>query len=712
MNPPIPANETERLTALHTLGILDSESDPSFDMVTELAAFALRAPIAAFSLVDSSRQWFKSSKGLSVCETPREHAFCAHAILQDVPFIIDDALQDDRFAQNPLVTGAPHIRAYLGAPITLEGNIRIGTICVIDTVPRCFTADDALALARFAQLIKSRLELLRTQTLMGETSTRLRAANVAAARAQVVLEQMSEGLVLQHRGGAITQANPAACRVLGLSLDQLLGRASVDPRWRSVREDGTPFPGDQHPAMQTLATGQGVIDQVFGIHTPEGELRWLRVSTVPLFEDDQPGPSHVISTFSDITGSKLQEARLRQLSETAHAASLAKTAFLANMSHEIRTPLNGVVGIAGALARTPLLPRQSSMVEVIQTSGRTLERLLGDILDMSKIEAGQVEMEEAPFCLKEEVEAAVDLLRIRADEKGLKFQAHYGEDLPIHCFGDAVRLRQIISNLLSNAIKFTPSGEVSITLIQLPSGETQIQVSDTGIGFDDSDADWLFDRFTQADGSITRRFGGTGLGLAITHGLVQLFKGTILVKSAVGEGSSFTVTLPLKVLPAPRESLALAHPPVPVFDLSERQILLVEDNELNQKVFEIMLEPMGLQATVIDNGTDAIAAYEMAHFDIIFMDMQMPIMNGVEATQAIRALERACGRPPTPIVMLTANATEQHRLEALQAGADLHVTKPVTIDKLNDAIAHCLSKSPAHAASKRGQQTEHLRTAG
>lgn len=691
MQAALPSNEAERLTVLRQLNLLDTPRDPNFDMMAKLAAYALKTPISAFSLVDQDRQWFKASEGLDVCSTPRDQAFCAHTILEDAPLVVNDTHNDRRFFDNPLVTGEPFIRAYLGVPIVVSNNIRIGTICVIDTVPRKFTTADVEAVETFAKLIKSRLDLMLIQVQAHEDAEKLRAANLLADRARVVLDNMSEGLVLQERGGAIIQANPSACRVLGLTLEQMLGRDSVDPGWRSVTEAGEDFPGDQHPAMITLATGKALSEQVFGVHTPDGALRWLRVNTVPLFEDEQPLPSHVIATFSDITSSKETEAELRRLSDDSKAANSAKTAFLANMSHEIRTPLNGVVGIAGALARTNLQPRQADMVELIRTSGRTLERLLGDILDLSKVEAGQVELELAPFNLINEIEAAANLLRVRADEKGLQFSVSYSPELAPTYVGDAVRLRQIVSNLASNAIKFTAVGKVDVVVRSGTGQKVEIEVADTGIGFEINDIERLFSRFTQADVSITRRFGGSGLGLSITHGLIQLMGGTIATRSTQGQGSVFTVCLPLVQLdsteakPTEPDTRPILQP------MRDLNILLVEDNTTNQRVFEIMLEPLGLKPSIVNNGAEGVEAFATAHYDVIFMDMQMPVMDGLAATREIRAQERAANRSRTPIVMLTANATKGHRREALEAGADLHLTKPVTIESLYEAMEICLA---------------------
>jgi signal transduction histidine kinase/CheY-like chemotaxis protein len=381
----------------------------------------------------------------------------------------------------------------------------------------------------------------------------------------------------------------------------------------------------------------------------------------------------------------------KALAEQAEVANFAKADFLANMSHELRTPLNGVVGIANALGKTELNAQQREMVDLIENSGQTLTRLLSDILDFSKIEAGKVEIERAPFDLREEINAAAFLLRSRAHEKNLSFDVTFSHRATGWIEGDVTRIKQVIANLTSNAVKFTHEGGIAINIDWNAESEIlEMAVVDSGIGFDAEAGKRLFQRFVQADNSITRRFGGTGLGLSICRGLVDAMGGGIDWNSTPGQGTTFIVRLPAPAGEAPNEKKEAAVWAEPNCEPSSIRVLVAEDNPTNQKVLSMMLGPLGLELTICDDGQAAFEAFQNQDFDVVLMDMQMPIMDGIAATRAIRDLELTQKRAATPIVMLTANAMRQHRDAAKAAGADLHVTKPFTATGLITALETAL----------------------
>ena len=402
------------------------------------------------------------------------------------------------------------------------------------------------------------------------------------------------------------------------------------------------------------------------------------------------------------------EAAIRQARTAAESASRAKSVFLANMSHEIRTPLNGVIGLAGALGRTALSGEQFEMVSLIRQSGQTLERFLTDILDVSKIEAGKLSLEVDTFDLHEAIEAAVHLMQTAANEKSLSFSLTFGTNARGLFKGDAVRIRQIVSNLASNAVKFTKEGGVTIQVEVIePENDGDaatlvIKVSDTGIGFDNEARARLFHRFEQADGSITREFGGTGLGLSICKALTEMMGGTISVISVPNQGSSFMVKLPLSRLMSLdtfdiRSETQPATETPPATDEIEPsrllRILLAEDHPTNQRVVAMILQPYGVDLTVVENGVKALEAFEAGRFDVVLMDMQMPEMDGLKATQAIRALELTAQLPRTPIAMFSANAMNEHVEQALDAGCDVHIAKPVTPESLVRGIQAALASA-------------------
>jgi len=384
--------------------------------------------------------------------------------------------------------------------------------------------------------------------------------------------------------------------------------------------------------------------------------------------------------------------------DAAESANRAKSEFLANMSHELRTPLNGVLGVAGALAKTPLTPAQRDMADLVIGSARTLEAILSDILDLSKIEAGRLAIEEAPFDLATEIGSVADLMRTHAEECGLRFDVRIDPEAAGCFIGDALRLKQVAANLLSNAIKFTSEGAVvlAVDVSDAADGSSRVRLSvtDTGIGFDEATRGRLFDRFAQADGSITRRFGGTGLGLAISQSLVEMMGGVIDATSRLGEGSTFTVDLPLgrsRAHDLPMPGGRAAHDGS-LADYEGLRILLAEDHVVNQRVVALILEPYGVDLTIVDDGAKALAALELERFDAVLMDMQMPVMDGLTAVAAIRRMEAARGQARLPIAMLSANAMDEDRKASLAGGADLHISKPFSPEALVAQIQELLER--------------------
>ena len=400
----------------------------------------------------------------------------------------------------------------------------------------------------------------------------------------------------------------------------------------------------------------------------------------------------------DVTDRVAADQALRDAKAAAEAANHAKSDFLANMSHEIRTPLNGVIGIVDALSRTELSPHQLEMVELVRSSGTTLERLVSDILDVSKIEAGQLTLESRPFDLEEALEPLA-LMRVRAEDKGLAFHIRRSPEARGLFVGDSTRIRQVLGNLLSNAVKFTAQGSVSVTVevwSDDPEGRGDAHrlaftIEDTGVGFGSAHAARLFDRFNQADSTITRRFGGTGLGLSICRSLVEMMEGEIEARSTPGAGSQFRFVLPLRRASTLAEydsrEAAAGGPVVPTAARALR-VLLAEDHPTNQRVVQLILSSQGADVVITGDGAQAVAAFKAGVFDVVLMDMQMPVMDGLTATRAIRDFEAATpGRARTPVVMLSANAMAEHRAESLTAGADIHVAKPVTAASLLAGIA-------------------------
>ncbi|MFE9085402.1 ATP-binding protein [Brevundimonas sp. NPDC003935] len=386
-----------------------------------------------------------------------------------------------------------------------------------------------------------------------------------------------------------------------------------------------------------------------------------------------------------------QGGELRRARRRAEEANRAKSEFLANMSHEIRTPLNGVVAMADALGQRQLNADEHDMVEVIRSSGAMLERLLSDILDSARIESGQVTIEPAPFHLGRAVQDVAALWRIPAEAKGVEVVLHVHPVFDRQVLGDAVRVRQVLTNLVSNALKFTSQGKVSLTVEPGLEGDVRFIVTDTGVGFDEEQKARIFGRFQQADGSITRRFGGTGLGLAISRELVELMGGWLECDSTPGVGSRFWFEIPL---PPVGEAIEAVDEVQPAGDVREQplRVLLADDHPANRKVIEIMLGATAMELVAVEDGAQALETFKREAFDLVLMDMQMPVMDGLTATAGIRAFEAQHGRARTPILMLTANAMAEHVEAGRAAGSDGHLTKPLTLAALFDGIDQVMTR--------------------
>ncbi|MCG8441999.1 MAG: ATP-binding protein, partial [Caulobacterales bacterium] len=390
----------------------------------------------------------------------------------------------------------------------------------------------------------------------------------------------------------------------------------------------------------------------------------------------------LIFSVIDISQMKETESLLAAAKTQAEEANRSKSTFLATMSHEIRSPMNGVLGMVSALSATDLSAKQRGLVDVIEESGEALMSLLNDILDLSKVESGAMTVETVSFDFAELVDGTATLFRPSADGKGVAFEATVEPEARGWWLGDPARVRQIITNLVSNAVKFTEEGRVTVSASATPRPDGRHQltltVADTGIGIRQESLERLFEPFTQADESTTRKFGGTGLGLAICRRLAALMGGTIDARSEPGRGSVFRVTLPLERTQAPARSGAAASD-MPLEELADHTrltILAVDDNARNRLVLEALFEMQNAELTFAENGREALQLWAKNVFDLILMDVCMPIMDGPAATRAIRALEIESGRGRTPIIALTGNVMAHQVASYLEAGMDLHVAKP------------------------------------
>ncbi len=460
---------------------------------------------------------------------------------------------------------------------------------------------------------------------------------------------------------------------------------------------------DDLPGVQTqlgLATDghQQRYEVQFRIRTLDGRWLWLESHGMVTEQDPRGHALRLIGVCADIRERK----RLEHATETARAqaesANRAKTDFLANISHEVRTPLNGVMGLIRLLMDSPLDTEQSHWLQLMDESAHTLLGLLNDILDLSKIEAGKMTVETTAFDAAEVTEKACAPLLAQATAKQLHFEINLHPGLPTRTQGDPGRLRQVLVNLLSNAVKFTPAGgHIRISADPINGAGVRFEVADTGIGISPEQQARVFEAFTQADTSTTRKFGGTGLGLAISARLVALMGGQLQLDSKPGQGSRFFFTLPLKNKAVRSTDSAPLSAPMELAHISAHQqtfdglrVLVAEDHPVNELLMRQLLQRLGCVCTVAKNGLEAVAAWRRGGIDLIMMDVQMPTLSGLEATLEIRAQE-GNGPQHTPIVAVTANAMSGDEDKCLQTGMDAYTSKPVSPQALIQAMSHALA---------------------
>lgn len=540
---PIPQNELERLAALKRYNILDTLPDNAFDDATRLVSYICGVPIAHISFIDENRQWFKSEIGIGVSEVPREISFCQYTIMESEMVEIDDTFLNERFKDDPNVTGGFKIRFYAGIPLTTPDGYNIGTICAIDHVSKKLNENQRNALSIIAKHVIAQLEL-RTKNI-------------------------------------------------------------------------------------ELAAQKKIADR----------------------------------------------------------AVLGRDSFLANMSHEIRTPLNAIIGFTELLSKTKLDEVQHDYIDSVQIAGENLLLIINDILDLSKIESGNLTIDADTFNLKKTLKHIYNLLKVKVP-KEVEFNLFLDADMPETVIGDQGRLNQILVNLISNALKFTKEGDVTVSVKKVDETadhySLRFSVKDTGIGIHENKHKTIFERFTQAEEITTRTYGGTGLGLNIVKQLIELHNAEIHIKSKEGRGSEFFFVLTYK---------KASHNKIEVKtslenNLGKLKILLCEDNVLNQKLAKSVIHNFGFELDIANNGEEGISFLSKNKYDLVLMDLQMPVLDGIQTAQYIRNEMNLT----IPIVAMTAHSLIGEQERCYKAGMNAYVPKPFKQALLLKAIKTVLSK--------------------
>ena len=791
---PIPVNERERLAALSSYHVLDTLPEEDYDAITRLASYICQTPIALISLIDTDRQWFKSKVGLNTNQTPRTDAFCRYTIMDDAIMEIPDAAANDLFADNVLVTGDPNIRFYAGAPLIDPDGYRLGSLCVIDRVPRTLNKEQKDALSALSKEVVSHLAL-RKKTIELNTSLKLH------AEFYNLFNNSPEIHCVMDRNTNILLINDSITRILGFSAEDAIGK----PIWHFVpREDQQPL---LHRVEEGLRTKVKTFELEIAMSTRSGEERiiswaviakddnWYasgrditeqkkvlaelkqlslvasKVSNGVVISDANNKVMWINDAFEQITGYNLKDVqnnklgdvlkgeltdtsiiqKARELSENKQSFEVdlliyrkdgspiwisiinsiilnkkgetdryveviiditakkkveieliaareeamqlnrAKDMFISVMSHEIRTPLNAVIGISNLLMDENKDPSQNENLKILQFSSENLMNLINDILDFTKAETGNLELEKANVDLRELVNGVVNSMLFKAQAKHIYLVGKIDEDLPQFIIGDKTRLIQILLNLTGNALKFTDEGGITIGLKVLEQAKTEItirfEVADTGIGIREDKMGTIFESFKQAESDITRLYGGTGLGLAITKRLVELHKSHIHVESVYGSGSKFwfnaTFTKSTQKTGMQNNSAQNIDTKIGL----KLNVLVVDDNQVNRFLTDRVLTKWGVTTDFAENGLIAIEKLENNHsYDLVLMDMHMPEMGGIEATQVLRSKEEPYFKN-LPIIALTASMLTNQLDDINKAGMNDYILKPFDPKVLYDKIS-------------------------
>ncbi|MBM4054108.1 MAG: response regulator [Planctomycetes bacterium] len=569
------------------------------------------------------------------------------------------------------------------------------------------------------------IESLRAQcakltALLSEYKQEKDALEEKERRYRTITNILPVGIFYADTDGNFSYVNEQWCEISGLTANESLGDG-----WTKALH-----PDDKERVLEEwkkVTKNFATFHSEFRLVRPDGSISWvLCVGVCVIFPGikNSSQKKNYVATITDITERKNAEAEVekariiaedatrelkknlmisedlrknaqeakeqaRVFAEEAKEANNAKSEFLARMSHEIRTPLNSILGTAELLAEAELTAEQKKYLRILNNAGETLLRLINDILDLSKIEAGQFELSEEPFHLRHVIEEIIAMMQPAAHKKGVELVCSIEKNIPEVLMGDQICLRQIIINLIGNAIKFTGKGRVSLA-VSAQNKETYpctllFSVADTGIGIPKEKQEKIFDAFAQADSSTTRKYGGTGLGLAICKRMVELMGGAIWVESEPNKGSVFSFTAAFKQSTQAAVEKEKIQPKITSFDVP-RKILLVEDNHDNQILILAYLKKYPLFIDTAENGEVAIEKFVSNAYDIVLMDIEMPVMDGYTATKKIREWEKTHGKDPTPIIALTAHALSEHREKSLATGCNGHITKPIKKARLIEVI--------------------------
>lgn len=649
--PRIPDNEAERLDALRRLNLLDTAAEARFDRITRIAQRHFQVPIALVSLVDKERQWFKSKQGLDACETSRGISFCGHAILSEEIFSIPNALEDPRFADNPLVTDGPKIRFYAGAPLHAPNGHRIGTLCIIDDKPRAFSTEELVVLRDLADAVEAELErghLLRAQ--------------VELSSFKHVLDRTLDMIFMfDTRTLKFNYVNDGARQSMGYTQDELLQM----------------HPYDIKPEIQKEKFEQLIAPLL------AGEKQVLNFETLHRHKDGHDFP---VSIALQIVRSDGEADRfvaiVRDITERKRLDRL-KSEFISTVSHELRTPLTSIRGALGLVLgkATGGIPEKAQlMLGMAERNCDRLTLLINDLLDLDKIESGRLEVDLKPADLLELAKRALEDNEGYARQHNVTLRLH--TDLmhaPIQ--GDAHRLLQVFANLISNAVKFSPQGSEVVISVSQRGDHVRATVRDQGAGIPEHFRDRIFQRFAQADSSDTRQKGGTGLGLSITKAIVERHNGKIEYETELGKGTAFHFDLPVfhaSLIGTPDSASGV-------------RVLVCEDNPDVATILAAMLEQKGINSDIAASAEAARTLLATQAYRMLMLDLSLPDADGIQFLQELRSVPATADLP----VIIVSGRAEEGRIGFTGDGVAIvdWIQKPVKPARLEAALREALRRN-------------------
>ncbi|GAB2760563.1 GAF domain-containing hybrid sensor histidine kinase/response regulator [Salinimicrobium soli] len=678
--------EIERLKTLLSYNILDTPPEEDFDNIARMISIICETPVALISMMDHNRQWFKAKVGMEDNEVIREETFCQYTIRQSSLLEIPDATLDERVKNSPFVTQDNGIRFYAGIPLTASNGYNIGTVCVADNKPRKLSESQKEALDLLSKqvmyLIESRKKNRQLSTELEQVlNKKIEAAQRSFKQKEAEYNHLLAAIKLSNSvvefspQGEILQANEIFLNVMGYDEKELRGKSHEILIFEEERILNTGFWND-------LEKGKFKGGRYRRRHKNGSDI-WYQATYNPILNLEQEVVK-VIKIAQDITSEIEAAQTLQKAKEAAESLNVQKDNFIANVSHEIRTPIHAILGFTGLLLEEEQEESKLSYLRSVKTAGDNLLFLVNDILDLSKIDAGLIQMDSAPFSPAEVVENVFSILHLKAQEKNIGLDLNFGPEVPGHLMGDRNRLSQILINLVGNAIKFTEKGRVELEVAVKKELHgvyyVEFKVKDSGTGIPKDKLETIFQRFSQADEGISRKYGGTGLGLNISRQLVEKQEGSMEVASEPGKGSVFSFTIPYR-----KAEIVEKDAPGNAEQLDENcfgRILLCEDNELNQRLVRVLLSEKGYTVDIAENGRKGLEYFAALDYDLVLMDLQMPEKDGFQTTREIRQKFGS----KVPVVALTANFMLVERERCFAAGMNDYLSKPFTKNELLQVI--------------------------